>query len=82
MMAPHGTSNGPLGLAALVHVCATMPHNLIAFEYPAGSAGFWHEIVDGLPSPIVRDGMIDVWDAPGLGITVNADKAKAYLDDG
>ena len=35
LMAPHGTGNGLLGLAALVQVCATLPHNFIAFEYPS-----------------------------------------------
>ena len=36
LMAPHGTGDGLLGLAALVQVCATLPHNYIAFEYPVG----------------------------------------------
>ena len=36
LMAPHGTGNGLLGLAALVQVCATLPDNYIAFEYPVG----------------------------------------------
>ena len=34
LMAPHGTANGLLGLGALVNVCATLPANYIAFEYP------------------------------------------------
>ena len=34
MMAPHGTANGLLGLGALINVCATLPANYIAFEYP------------------------------------------------
>jgi hypothetical protein len=33
LMAPHGTGNGLLGLAAQVQVGATMPLNYIAFEY-------------------------------------------------
>ena len=39
LMAPHGTGDGLLGLAALVQVCATLPHNYIAFEYPIGQPG-------------------------------------------
>jgi L-alanine-DL-glutamate epimerase-like enolase superfamily enzyme len=35
-MAPHGTGDGLLGLAALVQVGATLPDNYIAFEYPVG----------------------------------------------
>ena len=36
LMAPHGTGDGLFGLAALVQVCATLPNNFIAFEYPIG----------------------------------------------
>ena len=36
LMAPHGTGDGLLGLAALVQVSATLPENYIAFEYPLG----------------------------------------------
>src|SRR4029078_3173366 len=32
LIAPHGTANGVLGLAALVQVSATLPTNYIAFE--------------------------------------------------
>jgi L-alanine-DL-glutamate epimerase-like enolase superfamily enzyme len=79
MMAPHGTANGLLGLAALVQVSATLPHNFIAFEYPIGDPAWWYDIVDGLPDPIVRDGMIEVWDRPGMGIEINPEKAERYL---
>ncbi len=40
MMAPHGTANGLLGLGALINVCATLPANYIAFEYPSASDPF------------------------------------------
>ena len=67
LMAPHGTGNGLLGLAALVQVSATLPHNYIAFEYPIGDPDWWYDIVDGLPNPIVKDGMIDVLGPSGYG---------------
>ena len=35
-----------LGLAALVQVCATLPDNYIAFEYPVGKPAWWYDIVD------------------------------------
>jgi hypothetical protein len=35
--------------------------------------------VDGLPDPIVKNGLIDVWDKPGLGITFNVRAAKTHL---
>ena len=78
-MAPHGTGNGLLGLAALVQVCATLPHNYIAFEYPIGDPAWWYDIVDGLPDPIVKNGIIEVWDRPGMGVEINPEKAKRYL---
>ena len=79
LMAPHGTGDGVLGLAALVQVCATLPHNFIAFEYPVGQPEWWYDIVEGLPNPIVNKGFIDVWDRPGLGVTFKPAAAKARL---
>ena len=79
LMAPHGTGNGLLGLAALVQVSATLPPNYIAFELPAGDPKWWYDIVDGLPDPIVRNGKIEVWDRPGMGVEINPEKARRYL---
>jgi L-alanine-DL-glutamate epimerase-like enolase superfamily enzyme len=81
LMAPHGTANGLLGLAALVQVCAALPENYIAFELPAGKPDWWHDILEGLPDPIVKDGFIQVWDAPGLGVRFNVEKAAARLGE-
>ena len=79
LMAPHGTIDGVFGMAALTHVCATMPQNFIAYEYPAGRPEWWYDIVDGLPDPLLRDGHVTVWDRPGLGVEFNVNKASAYL---
>lgn len=81
LMAPHGTGDGVLGLAALVQVCATLPRNFIAFEYPVGSPSWWYEIVQGLPDPIVKDGFIDVWDRPGMGVEFDIEAAQSYLSE-
>jgi L-alanine-DL-glutamate epimerase-like enolase superfamily enzyme len=82
LMAPHGIFDGLIGLAALVQVCATMPDNYIAFEYPIGSPAWWYDIVDGLPETIVKDSLIEVWDTPGLGVELNPNKASQYLSPG
>lgn len=79
LMAPHGTGDGLLGLAALVQVCATLPRNYIAFEYPVGRPEWWYDIITGLPDPIVEDGMIEVWDRPGMGVDFDIGKAQRYL---
>jgi L-alanine-DL-glutamate epimerase-like enolase superfamily enzyme len=79
LFAPHGTGDGLLGLAALVQVSATLPGNYIAFEYPVPPEAWWYDIVEGLPDPIVRDGFIDVWDRPGMGVDLIPEAAKEHL---
>jgi len=81
LMAPHGTGNGLLGLAALVQVSSTLPANYIAFEYPTGKPEWWYDIVEGLPNPIVVDGFIDVSTRPGMGVDFNIERAKTHLTE-
>lgn len=83
MMAPHGTANGLLGLGALINVCATLPANYIAFEYPSASDPWWNDIVTGLPpiDQIVKDSHVDLLPGPGLGLDINAEAAKPYLKE-
>ena len=81
LMAPHGIGDGLLGLAALVQVCATLPQNYIAFEYPIGQPEWWYDIVEGLPSPIVKDGFIEVWDQPGMGVNLIPEATKPFLKE-
>ena len=78
-IAPHGTANGLLGLGALIQVSSTLPNNFIAFEYTTGDPDFWYDIVEGLPSPIVQDGMIAVSDRPGMGVELVPERAQRYL---
>lgn len=80
-MAPHGTANGIFGLAALIQVCATLPDNFIAFEYPARFEPFWYEITEGFDGMPVRNGLIDVPDRPGLGVDLIPEAAKKYLSE-
>ncbi len=81
LVAPHGIFDGLFGVAAQVHMGATLPQNYIAFEYAKGQPEWWYDIVEGLPDPIVNKGFIDVWDKPGLGVTFNVRAAKAHLSD-
>ncbi len=81
LMAPHGVFDGLIGLAAHVQVAATLPPNFVGFEYPVGRPDWWYDIIEGLPDPIVKDSLIDVWDTPGLGVTFNVDKALQYLNE-
>jgi L-alanine-DL-glutamate epimerase-like enolase superfamily enzyme len=81
-MAPHGTANGIFGLAALIQVCATLPDNFIAFEYPARFEPFWYDITEGFDGVPVKNGMIDVPDRPGLGVNLIPEAARPYLSEG
>jgi len=81
LIAAHGIFDGLFGVAAQVHMGAAMPQNYIAFEYALGRPDWWYDIVEGLPDPIVKNGFIDVWDKPGLGLTFNEKAAKAHLRD-
>ena len=45
LMAPHGIADGLIGLAAHVHLAATLPRNYIALEYPTGNPEWWYDIV-------------------------------------
>ncbi len=81
LFAPHGVFDGLIGLAALVQVCATLPYNYIAFEYPIAKPEWWTDLVAGLPDPIVKDGFIEVWDRPGLGVELNVDATMPYLSE-
>ena len=81
LMAPHGVIDGLFGLAAHVHLAATLPQNYIAFEMPVRYEESWLDMVTGLPDPIVADGHIEVWDSPGLGVEFVVEEAKRHLSE-
>ncbi len=78
-IAPHGIFNGVLGVAAHVQVGATMPENYIAFEYSHPDPVWWCDIVEGLPDPVVKNGLVDVWDRPGMGVDFIVSRARKHL---
>ena len=80
-MAPHGTVDGLIGLAAHVQVGATLPDNFIAFELPNGKPDWWYDILEGMDNLVVEDSHIAVNDTPGLGISFRGDEAKQYLSE-
>src|SRR5688500_7633892 len=79
LMAPHGVFDGVFGLAGHVQVAATLPDNYLAFEYPIARPEWWYDIVEGLPDPIVKNGFVEVWDRPGMGVDFIVDAARQYL---
>lgn len=85
-IAPHGIGDGLIGLAAHVQAGAAMPENYIAFEYPNvilfnQNTPWWTDIIDGLPDPIIKNGLIEVWDRPGLGVDFIVKEARKHLSE-
>lgn len=61
-------AESPIACMAAVHAAAAM-HNVLAMELHSVDIPWWQDLVEGLPKPLVKDGFIQVPDAPGLGIT-------------
>lgn len=79
-IAPHGVLDGPFGLAALTQVCAALPENYVAFEYPQPEPDFWLDITQGFEEDsLVHGGFVKVHDKPGMGLEFNIPKAEKML---
>jgi len=92
LIAPHGVGDGPVGIAALTQVCATLPQNYLAFELPLLHPNLnsrarkelqyvpsSEKLVEGLPTPLARDSLMEVSDRPGLGVWLNDPAVRKYL---
>lgn len=64
-----------------VHLAAATP-NLIALEYHASSVPFFNQLIRNSDPPLIRNGRIQVPDAPGLGIDLDEDIAYRYRKPG
>jgi L-alanine-DL-glutamate epimerase-like enolase superfamily enzyme len=75
-LAPHGVASS-LGKTAFGHVCATVP-NFMILEWAQG-----HAAQDKLTSaPNLKNGFLELTDAPGIGIELNMDAVKEAQDGG
>jgi L-alanine-DL-glutamate epimerase-like enolase superfamily enzyme len=68
----------PVGVMANVHTAATIKE-FISLESHTIEMPWVNDLVDGIPKPIIRNGVIDVPDTPGLGIDFNDEIAEKYL---
>jgi len=59
----------PIGAMACVHAAAAIEGFLALEIHAVDDLERWSSLVTGLPVPLVRDGHIDVPEAPGLGFT-------------
>jgi L-alanine-DL-glutamate epimerase-like enolase superfamily enzyme len=73
--------SGPIGTMGGAHLCAATP-NVIALEWHAASVPFFDALVKNARGPMIRDGKIEVPDAPGLGIELDEDEASKYRKPG
>ncbi|MFY9976662.1 MAG: mandelate racemase/muconate lactonizing enzyme family protein [Candidatus Sulfotelmatobacter sp.] len=79
-IAPHNISS-PVGTLLSAHFCAATP-NFLVLEFHASDVPFWNELVDGIPKPIIQNGMIPLPDKPGLGVKLNEKVARKYARKG
>ncbi|PYX37696.1 MAG: mandelate racemase/muconate lactonizing enzyme family protein [Acidobacteria bacterium] len=69
----------PVSCMANVH-CAAATLNFLALENHSLDVPWWSSLVaEGVKTPIVNRGFIDVPDGPGLGVTLNEDVVRQHL---
>ena len=72
----------PVGCMASVHSAAAT-QNFLALENHSLDVPWWSSLVhEGVNSPIINHGWIEVPDRPGLGITLNEDVVRQHLAPG
>jgi galactonate dehydratase len=74
LIAPHNPS-GPVATAASAHAVCTIP-NFLILEYAWGEVDWRAELIE--PREAIRDGVLSVSDAPGLGYRLNPDAIAAH----
>jgi galactonate dehydratase len=73
--APHNVSS-PIGTMASAHVCATVP-NFLILEYHWFHRDYWSTIITD-KRDIIKDGFIELGDAPGIGLELDEEVARAH----
>ena len=71
----------PIGFMANVHLGAAVP-SLLAVEHHGLDLPYFRELVTGLDEDYMKDGYVDVPDAPGLGVELNPEALTKHLRDG
>jgi galactonate dehydratase len=78
-VAPHNVSS-PLGMMAACHLLASIP-NFLVLEFHGRDIPWWEEMCIG-EKPFIRDGWMEVGDAPGIGVELDDEVAKGLLWEG
>jgi L-alanine-DL-glutamate epimerase-like enolase superfamily enzyme len=72
----------PVGCMASVH-CAAATQNFLTLENHSLDVLWWSSMIEeGVKTPIVNHGWIEVPDRPGLGVTLNEDVVRQHLAPG
>jgi L-alanine-DL-glutamate epimerase-like enolase superfamily enzyme len=72
----------PVGCMASVH-CAAATQNFLTLENHSLDVPWWSSMVEeGVKTPIVNHGWIEVPDRPGLGVTLDEDVVRQHLAPG
>jgi galactonate dehydratase len=74
LIAPHNPS-GPVATVATAHIAATLS-NFLILEFAWGEVDWRAQLL--APEEPVRDGMLQLSDAPGLGYRLNMDVVSAH----
>lgn len=77
-LSQHSNSHLGISFAGMIHAAAAIPNLTYASDthYPWNPA----DIIQETDRFQFRDGAIDLWDAPGLGVTIDEDKLAAAAE--
>ena len=73
--APHNVSS-PIGTMASAHVCATVP-NFLILEFHWTTRDWWSTVIRE-KRDIIRNGYIEISDAPGIGLELDEEVARQH----
>ena len=68
----------PISCMANVH-CAAATENFFALENHSVDVDWWDDLVSGFDGKIIKNGYIQVPEAPGLGIDINEEVFRSHL---
>ncbi len=72
-------AESPIACLAAAHI-ATATENFLALEFHSVDVPWWNDVVNTPQGTIIKNGFIELTDAPGLGITsLNDDVIKEHL---
>jgi L-alanine-DL-glutamate epimerase-like enolase superfamily enzyme len=73
----------PVAAMASVHCAAATENFLVLENHSVDDLDRWSSLVEGLPTPLVQDGYIEVPESPGLGFTgLNEEVLQGFVQEG